>query len=405
MSHRTFLLVLLLPLILLAGCKQAVQTPPAPDTPAAPIAQGGVGGELKVFVPCGMIVPMRAVGDAFMAKNPGTKVIGIYDNAGVIVKRISQKGEKADMMVSPGFTEIGQLEKSGHIKDSSTKAIGDFELVCIVPAKSKLDISKPADLKKAKTMGAPNPDINSVGTSGKEALTKLGLWDALKPKMVFTDHAIEAYTLVAGGKADAALCYRNCPLETNPEKLAKSKVRIAFAFPKDSYTKQQCLIGELKDAKNTAGVKAYMDFITSTEGLKILADNGMAGCLDLAACPVPSAKPTAAKVDPAKAKVKVIAYYPGNEGHKKIRDLVEGLNGKYGGQVSGEFVDFTSDEGFKKWQAAGLSCGAILINGEQTFTYDKGGKPYEVTFKMAEGGEWALADLDGVLKKLLKAKQ
>ncbi|MEI6500059.1 MAG: substrate-binding domain-containing protein, partial [Armatimonadota bacterium] len=238
MSHRTLLLVLLLPLILLAGCKQAAQTVAPPASPVPPTAQANAGAELKVFVPCGMIVPMRAIGDAFMKKNPGLKVVGIYDNAGVIVKRISQKGEKGDLMVSPGFTEIGQLEKAGFVKDGSKKAIGDFELVCIVPATSTLGISKPEDLKKAKTMGAPNPDINSVDTSGKEALTKLGLWDALKPKMVFTDHAIEAYTLVAGGKADAALCYRNCPLETNPEKLAKSKVRIAFAFPKDSYTKQ-----------------------------------------------------------------------------------------------------------------------------------------------------------------------
>ena len=402
MSHRTLLLVLLLPLILLAGCKQAAQTVAPPASPVPPTAQANAGAELKVFVPCGMIVPMRAIGDAFMKKNPGLKVVGIYDNAGVIVKRISQKGEKGDLMVSPGFTEIGQLEKAGFVKDGSKKAIGDFELVCIVPATSTLGISKPEDLKKAKTMGAPNPDINSVGTSGKEALTKLGLWDALKPKMVFTDHAIEAYTLVAGGKADAALCYRNCPLETNPEKLAKSKVRIAFAFPKDSYTKQQCLIGELKDSANAAGVKAYMDFITSTEGLKILADNGMAGCLDLKACPVAAAKP----VNSAKAVVKVVAYYPDNdsEDHKAIKKAVLGLSAKYGGKVSGEFIDFTSDEGFKKWQAAGLNCGTILINGTETHTYEKSGKPVEVTFTKAQGGEWTFADLDAVVQKLLKDK-
>jgi molybdate transport system substrate-binding protein len=390
MSRRTLVLVLLLPLIVIAGCKPGVQ---------APTAAGNTGEALKVFIPCGMIIPMRAVGDAFMAKNPGLKVIGIYDNAGVIVKRILQKHEQADLMVSPGSTEIGALDKAGALKPGTTQPIGDFELVCIVPATSTLAISKPEDLKKAKTMGAPNPEVNSVGTSGKEALTKLGLWDTLKPKMVFTEHAIEAYTLVASGKADAALCYRNCPLETNPEKLAKSKVRIAFSFPKDSYTKQQCLIGELKDAKHDAAAQAYLSFITSPEGLKILAAHGMAGCLDITQCPVPGAASASAK-----PVVTVVAYYPDNdsEDHQAIKKIILGLSAKYNGKVDGTFVDFTSDEGFKKWQAAGLSCGGILINGQQTWSYRKDGKPVEVTFKMAMGGEWTEADLDGVLDKLLK---
>ena len=64
-------------------------------------------------------------------------------------------------------------------------------------------------------------------------------------------------------------------------------------------------------------------------------------------------------------------------------------------------MDFTSDEGFDKWQAAGLSCGAILINDQQTWTYEKDGKPVEVTFKMAMGGEWTEEDLNAVIKKLL----
>jgi molybdate transport system substrate-binding protein len=393
--HRLALLLLLLPLVVIAGCKQPVAQPPVPTIPAA--ASGGVAaGELRIFIPCGMIVPMRAVGDAFMKKYPAIKVAGIYDNAGVIVNRIAKKGEKADLMVSPGGTEIGKLEAAGFMMPDTKKAIGDFELVCLVPAGSTLKIEKPEDLKKAKTMGSPDPDINSVGTSGKQALTKLGLWDALKPKMVFTEHAIQAYTLVASNKADAAICYRNCPLETNPDKLSKSKVRIAFSFPKDSYTKQQCLIGQLRDVRNAQAAKTYLDFITSPEGLKILADNGMTGCLDLKQCPVPAAA--------ADAAVKVVAYYPGNEDHKKIRALIEGISGKYGGKASGKFVDFTSDKGFKEWQAAGLSCGGILINDEQTYSYDKAGKPCEVTFKMAEGGEWTAADLDAVIKKLLKSK-
>ncbi len=103
--------------------------------------------------------------------------------------------------------------------------------------------------------------------------------------------------------------------------------------------------------------------------------------------------------------IQVVAYYPDNEGHAKIKAMIEGLNTKYPGKVKAEFVDFTSDEGFKRWQDDGLSCGGILINDEQTFTYEKDGKTTEVTFKMAEGGEWTKADLYAVIEKLIAEKK
>lgn len=416
MRRAWLTLLLLLPVFsLLTGCP-----PPAtPDT--APIlpnkttpASTAPSGEVRVFIPCGMIVPMNAVATAFMKLHPDIKIQGIYDNAGIIVKRILEKGEKADLVVSPGSTEMNALQAAKAINPAEQKAIGDFDLVVIVPTANKLGIKTPADLKRAKTIAMPDPDVNSVGTSGREALTKLGLYDTLKSRMFLPKHAIEAHTMVAAGKADAGISYKNCPLDTNPAKLSKSKVAVAFAFPKDSYVKQQCLVAPLTAATNTAAAKLYLDYLTSTDGLKLLAANGMTGCLSLA-CPAPTktsettkGKPEApaAKVDTSKALVKVIAFYPDTEGHAKIKQLVNGLNQKYGGKVAAEFVNIGSDEGFKRWHDdAGMSCGGILIDDQQTWTYEKSGKPVEVTFKQQVGGEWTADDLYAVISKALKAKQ
>jgi molybdate transport system substrate-binding protein len=397
--------------VALVGCRQ----PAAPNATAmnpnpAKAAATPAAGEQKIslYVPCGMIIPVRAVMDAFEVQNPGVKVKGKFENSGIIVDLLTKKGEKADLVMTPGNAEMDRL-KAGGVVTAEPKRLGDFELVVIVPAKGKLDLKSPADLAKCKTISCPNPDINSTGLSGREALTKLGLWDALKPKMVFTTHAIESHTMVAGGKSDAGIAYRNCPLDTNPEKLSKSKVHIAFGFPADSYRKQPCLIAKTKDANELAD--KFLDFISSTEGLKLLADKGMTGCLEMAQGVKASGQAEAGAKGSAggaaagaKPVVTVSAFYPDNAGHAKIKALVLGLNAKHGGKVKAEFTDFTSDEGFKKWQAAGMTCGGILINNEQTWTYTKNGKPTEVTFKMAIGGEWTAADLDAVVKKALAEK-
>lgn len=273
----------------LVGCKQpATETG---DTAAAssplPAPEGATGEadktaakEIKVYVPCGMIIPVKAVMSAYEAQNPGTKVTGIFDNGSIIVDRLAKKGEAADIVMTAGRVEMQALQEAGLVQADTVQALGDFELVVIVPKASKLDIKTPADLKKCKTIGSPDPDVNSTGASGKEALTSLGLWDELKPKMVFTKHAIEAYTMVAGGKADAALAYRNCPLETNPEKLSKSKVSIAFDIPEDAYEKQQCLIAPVQGGATDAA-SSFIAFMLSEQGRQLLSDNGLSGALDL----------------------------------------------------------------------------------------------------------------------------
>jgi molybdate transport system substrate-binding protein len=378
----------------LVGCLKAKPAAPAPPAVISTPPTGGLQGEVKAYVPCGMIVPLRAVGDKFQADHPTVKVVGTYDNAGILVERLLKKHEQADVLVSPGATEMRHLEQAGLLDSSSEEALGDFELVVMTPRASRLQINSAADLKKCRTIAMPDPQVNSIGTCGQEALTKLGLWEELKGKMVLPKHAIDAYTMVAAGKADAGLAYRNCPLDTNPEKLSKSKVTIAFSFPADSYVKQQCLVALLKAAPNPAAAKAFVAFLTSPAGRKLLADNGMAGSLELK--PAPPAQATAAR----KAAVTVVAFYPAS--HTAIKTLIESLPAKYPGQVRAEFVDFSTDEGFKRRQQAGLSCGAILINGQPTWTYEKGGRQVQVSFLRALGGEWTEADLHAVIHKLLK---
>jgi molybdate transport system substrate-binding protein len=375
-------------------------------TGATGAAATGQKAKLRVYVPCGMIIPFKAVFDAYEKQNPGVDIDGVFDNAIVLAKRIAEKGEKCDVFVSPGTVEIGRLEKAGLMDPAAKKAVGTFDLVCIVQKGNPLGIKAPADLKKCKTISTPDPELNSVGVSGKEALTKEGLWEALKPKCIGTPHAIDSHNMVAGARSDAGIAYRNCPLETNPAKLSKSKVQIAFAFDEKDYTKQQCLVAPLKNTANIEAATRFIEFVTGTEGVKILAAKGMTGCLvDVAARAADAATPAAATSAPTGHEVVDIqAFFPDNADHAPMKKMLLALPAKYPGKVKAQFIDFTKDEGFKKWQDAGLTCGAVLINNEQTWTYEKNGKPVEVTFKMRVGGEWTEADLNAVIAKIIKDK-
>jgi len=397
-------------------------TQKATDTNAVTEPQSAVAkGEtpvqtLTVDVPCGLTVPLREAMAKFEETHPGAKLDGTYDNAITNALTIKEKGDRPDLFISPGKRELEILEEQGLIDTSTKTASGFFELVVATPKDNPKDIHSLEDLKKADVISLPDPERNSIGVHGKQALQKAGMWEALMPKgderIILTEFPIKAYEMIASGKADAALMFRNCPMRTNPEKLQEGSVVNVADVDKKLYEEPLCYIAALKDAPNLPLAKEFIAFLAGAEGQKLLGDNGLDALNERAQEMLPEAvkNPSApaaqgtsgvTQAADLKPPIKVEAYYPGNPDHKYLRELVEGLAQRYPGKVEGEFIDFTSDEGYVRWHdEAKLSCGGIVINGQQTFLVDRQGKMTEVTFMMSEtSGEWTRADLYWLLDK------
>jgi molybdate transport system substrate-binding protein len=407
-------LVLMLVVLVLGACpsKNAV-TPEGKGpsgSPAAPAASTGPRRVVEMYVPCGLILPLREAAAAFEKAHPDVKIEGKFDNAITLVKMIRDKGDRPDLYVSPGAREIGLLEEKGLIEPTSKTVIGEFDLVLIVPRDNPKQIHSLQDITRADVITCPNPKENSVGMYGEQALRKAGLWDKLMPKgeekIVFTDKAIASYEKVAAGRADVGVAFRNCPLQTNPEKLKKSAVQIACEIDQSLYEKPLCYMALLKEAKNATDGRAFVAFLGTPEAEKVMKENGM----QLFARPggtAAGAQPTASPPKPVSAKplVTVQAFYPDNEDHAWAKKLVVDIDAQYQGKVKAEFIAFNTDEGYQRWKAAGMTCGGLLVNGKQTCQVMRKGKKTEVTFMMKEGGEWTKADLEYAIKEALKAAE
>lgn len=393
LTRRSLVAVPLLVALLVGGCSKS--QPPATPQPApvpSPAAKAAGSSKATLYIPCGMIIPFTDAIDEFKESHPGAEIETVYDNAVVLAEKVLQKGATPDVFVSPGFTEIGRLAAKGLVDEDTRISVAKFELVVITRRDSKLGIESLADLRKCRTISMPEPGINSVGTAAKEALQNLGLWAELKPKLLFTRHAIESHQFVSNHKSDAGFAYNACPLETAPEKLSKMIVRPAFFVDKKLYRQQECVVAVMKNAPNPRLAKQFVKFMDSDVARRILEKDGLNGCV----------KP-AEEASVQKVLVKVTAFYPGNEGHRHVRDFIAGLNQRWDGKVRAEFVDFTSKEGFHRWRKAGLSCGTVVINGSYEWTYKKpDGSLRHVAFQMGMGGQWTQEDVIAVIEKILK---
>jgi molybdate transport system substrate-binding protein len=245
---------------LLAGCGK----------PAA-VSAAAKGEVLTVYVPCGMERPFMAAQTEFQRLHPEVTVNVVLDNANVLVRRILDKGERPELVVSPGTIEMEALEKAGAVKASAVRPFGRFDLVLFTPRANAAGVAAMTDLTKPEvtTIAIADPEDNSVGRYTRQALQKAKLWEVLQPKLMLTDHPITAYKHVAREKAQASFAYRSCPLKTAPNKLEYSKVRIVESVPLDSYDPAFACIAPLTDS---ARAQEFIAYLLSADGQKLLGE-------------------------------------------------------------------------------------------------------------------------------------
>jgi len=238
---------------------------------------GAASGSIRVFVPCGMILPFNAVKKEFEKTHPGKQVKIVYNNAVVLVRQIL-KGDHPDILISPGDKELDTVAEKGLIDESTRTAFGTYKLVMIVPKGNRLGIQKLEDLARpeVKAIAVPDPNLNSVGDYTRQALIKLGVWDMVARKALMPEYPIAALEFVSSKKTDAGFSYLTCPLESAPEKGVTSRtVDVIDVIPENTHDPIGVLAAALKDSRNKELSKEFIDFLLTDPAKQLLAKNGL----------------------------------------------------------------------------------------------------------------------------------
>ena len=101
-------------------------------------------------------------------------------------------------------------------------------------------------------------------------------------------------------------------------------------------------------------------------------------------------------------KVTIKAYLNLGSCGEEVTNLLDGLVREYKGQISVEYIDFGTREGYNRMIKDGLNCQGLVINGKQTYSIkDSNGKQREVTFSHPINTQYTADDLKIVIKLLL----
>jgi molybdate transport system substrate-binding protein len=208
--------------------------------------------------------------DAAYTKKTGVKVVASYDASSALMKQI-EAGAPADAFISADLKWMDYGSQNKLIKDDTRVNLLGNQLVLIAPKDSKIDtvaIKPGFDLAKLAGDGRiATGDVKAVpvGIYAQAALQKLGVWDAVAPKMAMTQNVRAALTLVARGEAPLGIVY-------STDAKVEPGVKIVAAFPEATHEPIIYPVAATVVAK--PDVKSYLAFLRSGEAKAIFEKYG-----------------------------------------------------------------------------------------------------------------------------------
>jgi len=209
-------------------------------------------GDLVVSAAASLTNAFDVLKKSFEAAHPGVSVVTNYGASGALLKQM-ESGAPVDVFASADQKTMDQAAAKG--------------LVLVVPADSKLGLKSARDLALPGVgrIALGNPDTVPAGRYTREALELSGQWADLTKKYILGNNVRQVLDYVTRGEVDAAFVFSTDAMQ------AGAKVRVVQTA--DGKTPALYPVA-ITTASKKPGAKAFVDFLLSAEGQRILGTFG-----------------------------------------------------------------------------------------------------------------------------------
>jgi molybdate transport system substrate-binding protein len=228
----------------------------------APVAAAADDGTLNVFAAASLTAAFKAIGAAFEASRPGTRIAFNFAGSPTLVQQIKE-GAPADVFASADEATMQKVVAAEAV--AGTPQIFARNLLQIAVAKGNPEhITGLADLAKPGLVVVLCGDTVPCGRYALEAFTKAGV----APPAGSREPDVKAVlTKVALGEADAGIVY-----VTDVRAAADEVEGIELASDHDVSARYP--IATLREAAHGETARAFIAFVLSDPGKAILGEYG-----------------------------------------------------------------------------------------------------------------------------------
>lgn len=180
------------------------------------LGAGGLGGcsrseaasgEITVAAAASLRTVMPSIVQGYQAKHPTAKISVTYGASGDLRKQV-EGGAPIDLVLFASARPVDDLIEKGLADADSRVVVAHNQLVLIGPKGGPAaTFATLGDLPERERIAIGDPGPVPAGQYAKEALTALGVWESLQPRLVFGGDVGAVLTYARRGEVVAAIVY------------------------------------------------------------------------------------------------------------------------------------------------------------------------------------------------------
>lgn len=227
---------------------------------------------LRVAAAADLQLAMNDLASQF-EKKTGTKVAVSYGSSGNFQAQI-ENGAPFDAFFSADVMYPERLVKAGVADAGSLVEYARGHLVLWAAANENLELAKRGFevLKdpRVQKIAIANPEHAPYGRAAVAALKKAGLYDQVKNKLVYGENISQAAQFAQSGSAQVGMVAFSLTFAASMKNGDKWEIPAEYYPP----IQQEAVV--MTSSPNKVAARAFLEFVKSEQGRKILADYGLA---------------------------------------------------------------------------------------------------------------------------------
>lgn len=231
---------------------------------------GARAGEVTVFAAASTTDAVTEIGQILTART-GHTLRPSFASSSTLAKQVEQ-GAPAQVFISANEKWADYLEERKLLVPGSRTSLLGNSLVLVAPRDSDtpgLRIAHGFDLVaalKGGRLAMGDPDHVPAGLYGREALTNLGVWAVLEPRLARMNDVRSALALVERGEAPFGIVYAT-------DAAAAPGVKVVGTFPADSHKPITYPVA-LVAGTQTQAARDFLALMQSPEGRAVFRKHG-----------------------------------------------------------------------------------------------------------------------------------
>ncbi|MBW4622425.1 MAG: molybdate ABC transporter substrate-binding protein [Cyanosarcina radialis HA8281-LM2] len=201
---------------------------------------------------------LKEVDRLYQQEQPTTKNTYNFGASGALQQQI-ENGAPVDIFISAGKKQMDALEQKGLLVPDTRRNLTTNSMVLIV-LNNITGVSSFEDLTsdRLKRIAIGEPRSVPAGQYAQEIFNNLGIWQQVRPKLVFSNNVRQVLVAVESGNADAGLVYTS-------DARTSEKVKVIATAADNLHSPIVYPIAVLKSSKNVAAAKNYLLFAIGSE--------------------------------------------------------------------------------------------------------------------------------------------